>query len=131
MAGPLPPSLHVDGLTPADGDLDWYAIGALPAGGDLRVRTQGPVDSVRRVRWRHRDYVAPSDEDGTDLGSAGAALRRAPVAAHLRRRALRRRPRPRRHRPGGRRPPTRTCPGDLTWPWTRPSVAAYWAAGQR
>ena len=60
-AAPLPPSLHVDGTTPESGDLDWYAIPVLPAGGDLGVRTEGVVDGVV-VSDGVTDYVGGADD---------------------------------------------------------------------
>lgn len=63
LAAPLPGSLRVDGAGMPGGDVDWYRLGPLPAGGDLLFTTTGPV--TRLAVW---DALAAYPAETPDEG---------------------------------------------------------------
>ncbi|MET0773251.1 MAG: hypothetical protein ABWZ82_09220 [Candidatus Limnocylindrales bacterium] len=63
LASSVPPSLVVEGAGTPSGDLDWYRMPALTAGGDLGFRAEGPV--TRLTVWDAlREYPTERREDG-------------------------------------------------------------------
>jgi len=128
-AGALPRSLHVDGLAPVDGELDWYALGSLPVGGDLTIHSEGLVDSVL-VSDGLTEYVAAFDDGITWV------LPALPSGVPLWLRVSARGPYGFDVDPGTTGLPAATAdagaaPVDVSLTLDDASVAAYWAAGQR
>jgi len=64
LASLVPPTLRVEGTGTHSGDVDWYRLPALPRGGELSLRTTGPVVRLM-VRDATRDHPAESLEPGT------------------------------------------------------------------
>jgi len=128
QANVLPPTRHIDGDGPADGDTDWFRLGRLPAGGDLMLRTSGSVDRVTvsdgAVDYEgvvgEGSYVIPALPGGVPLWLR--VLSHGAYTVDL--------------EPGttGLSAATAEAPPpsvSLTLTPDQPAVAAYWPAGQR
>ena len=128
QARPLPPSLHIEGDGATSGDEDWFALGALPNGGDLSVATTGTILRLR-VSDGVTEYEGAADDTGRYLvsglpaavplwllvnTSASYTLDIDPGSTGL--------------------PPAVPAPADpdvtLTLTTDAPAVAAYWSSGQ-
>jgi hypothetical protein len=70
FASALPASLHIEGEGRPGGEMDWFAIGALPNGGDLAIRTTGSVEGVVVTGdLAVGDQTIEHSEDGTIVAS--------------------------------------------------------------
>ncbi len=128
QARPLPASLHIEGDSPTSGDQDWYALGSLPNGGDLTVRTTG-TDLRLRVSDGVTDYEGVADDSGRYLISG------LPAGVPLWLYVDTIRPYTLDIDPGTTGLPAAVpapAPPDvtLTLATDAPAVAAYWSAGQ-
>ena len=66
LASTLPATLVVEGTGTPSGDLDWYRMPALPAGGDLSFRVDGPVS--RLTVWNATsEFGSERQDDGRYL----------------------------------------------------------------
>lgn len=66
LATAVPATLRVEGTGTPSGDVDWYRLGPLPAGGDLAFRATGPVVRVV-VADAERDHTTDRPEPGRFL----------------------------------------------------------------
>ncbi len=127
-ARPLPPTLHIDGDAPVDGNDDWFILGALPNGGDLSFRTTGAVNRII-VSDGVTDYEGTLADDGSDR------ITGLPATTPLWLRIVAIGPYALDVEPGTTGMPAAVAaivPPDVTLSLAtdRPAVAAYWAAGQ-